>query len=73
MIKFKNMKIKVENNLDEIVIELERLGYKKQAWLNRQKETVATFTTGVYSNFNHFYNDDFRETTLAELKGMHND
>ena len=27
MVKFKNMKILVENNLDEIVIELDRLGF----------------------------------------------
>ena len=40
---FKNMKIPVENNLDEIIGELERLGYVKQAWLNHQKEVIATF------------------------------
>lgn len=67
---FKNMKIKVENNLDKIVVELERLGYVKQAWLNHQKEVIATFETGVYSNFNYFYNDTQKPTTLAELKEM---
>ena len=67
---FKNMKIKVKNNLDEIVVELGRLGYVKQAWLNHQKEVIATFETGVYSNFNYFYNDTHKPTTLAELKEM---
>lgn len=67
---FKNMKIPVENNLDEIVVELERLGYVKQAWLNHQKEVIATFETGVYSNFNYFYNDTHKPATLDELKGM---
>ena len=72
----KNMKIKVEtdelgeSNLDEIVVELERLGYKKVGWLNHQKEVVATFETGVYSNFNYFYNDTHKPTTLTELRSM---
>lgn len=67
---FKNMKIPVENNLDEIVGELERLGYKRKAWLNHQEEVIATFSNGVYSNFNYFYNDEFKTTTIAELKEM---
>ena len=67
---FKNMKIPVENNLDEIIGELERLGYVKQAWLNHQKEVIATFETGVYSNFNYFYNDTHKPATLAKLKEM---
>ena len=72
----KNMKIKVEtdehgkSNLDDVVAELERLGYVKQAWLNHQKEVIATFETGVYSNFNYFYNDTHNPTTLAELRSM---
>ena len=66
----RNMKIKVENNLDEIVVELERLGYKREAWLNHQKEVIVTFSNGIYSNFNYFYNDAFKTTTLAELKEM---
>ena len=70
MVKFKNMKILVENNLEEIVGELERLGYVKQAWLNHQKEVIATFETGVYSNFNYFYNDTHNPTTLTELRSM---
>lgn len=27
MCKFKHMKIQIENNLDEIIVELNRLGY----------------------------------------------
>ena len=68
----KNMKIEItpEQKIGEVVRELERLGYVKQAWLNHQKEVIATFETGVYSNFNYFYNDTHKPTTLAELKEM---
>ena len=68
----KNMKIEItpEQKIGEVVRELERLGYVKQAWLNHQKEVIATFETGVYSNFNYFYNDTHKPTTLAKLKEM---
>ena len=68
----KNMKIEInaEQPIDEVVKELERLGYKKQAWLNHQKEVIATFATGVYSNFNYFYNSEFPLTTLQQLREM---
>lgn len=69
---FKNMKIEInqEQQLDDVMMELDRLGYKKQSWLHHQKEVIVTFSTGVYSNFNYFYNDCFPTTTLAELKEM---
>lgn len=69
---FKSMRIEINEQqpLNEIVAELERLGYVKQAWLNHQKEVIATFETGVYSNFNYFYNDTHKPATLAELKEM---
>ena len=43
----KNMKIEINKDqpLNEVVVELERLGYVKQAWLNHQKEVIATFET----------------------------
>ena len=69
---FFNMKIEVNEDqpLDEIVAELERLGYIKLSWLDHQKEVIATFKTGVYSNFNYFYNDTHNLTTLPKLKEM---
>ena len=69
---FKNMKIKVENNLDEIVGELERLGYKLNGWLkNRIIRSVKTNHFGLYSG--DFFDVDIIQgelTTLAELKEM---
>ena len=68
----KNMKIKVENNLDEIVGELERLGYKKHIWEHLiNTGYVVAFESGVYTNvdFNPV-NEIYALTTLAELKEM---
>lgn len=69
---FKHMKIKVENNLDEIVAELERLGYRINGWLeNRIIRSVKTNHFGLYSG--DFFDVDIIQgdlTTLAELKGM---
>ena len=68
----KNMKIKVENNLDEIVVELERLGYKLNGWLkNRIIRSVKTNHFGLYSG--DFFDVDIIQgelTTLDELKEM---
>ena len=69
---FKNMKIKVENNLDEIVGRLERLGYKKHIWEHLiNTEYVVAFESGIYTNadFNPV-NEIYALTTLAELKEM---
>ena len=69
---FKNMKIKVENNLDDIVVELERLGYKLNGWLkNRIIRSVKTNHFGLYSG--DFFDVDIIQgelTTLDELKEM---
>ena len=68
----KNMKIKVENNLDEVVVELERLGYKLNGWLkNRIIRSVKTNHFGLYSG--DFFDVDIIQgelTTLDELKEM---
>lgn len=65
----KNMKIKVENNLDEIVGELERLG--------RQYMVIATIFEGKgtviisqLNALNETYSSPIVLTTLAELKEM---
>ena len=73
----KNMKFKVEtnklgeSNLDEIVGELERLGYKQWGDANNPK-FIITHKSGLYQMI---WNDmprlkDWGLTTLAELKGM---
>ena len=69
----KNMKIKVENNLDEIVVEFRRIGYRKSYDWNSHLETkwIQARANGCISN------SAFNETpycnqaiTLAELKEM---
>ena len=74
MIKFKNMKIAItpEQPLDEVVMELERLGYQINGWLeNRIIRSVKTNHFGLYSG--DFFDVDIIQgdlTTLAELKEM---
>lgn len=68
---FKNMKIPVENNLDEIVAELERRGYIEDDISSDNAKFVYTGCSGHY--FKH--KADIRllignMTTLAELKEM---
>lgn len=63
----KNMKIKVENNLDEIVVELERLGYKKD--LEKGNSLVLCHELGLYSLHSHDYGFG-NLTTIAELRSM---
>ena len=69
MNKFLNLKISVENNLDEIVVELERLGYIKP---NEYGDKIFTSqlgnTVNVFDDSMMF--DCYKETTLAELKEM---
>lgn len=65
----RNMKIPVENNLDEIVGELERLGYG-QCFLSIQYNNFI-----ICRDFGVFFDSDgddhdFLTTTLAELKEM---
>ena len=70
---FKNMKIKVENNLGEIVFELERLGYKWSINSNHSKTTdvILTFSDGLFDYFYGSYRH-YDLITLAELKEMKN-
>ena len=67
----KNMKIKVENNLDEIVGELERLGYVIEIKTAKKPKSICTYEDGTY----HVYMQEAKNkigkpTTLAELKEM---
>ena len=74
MSKFKNMKIAIthEQPLDEVVRELERLGYQINGWLeNRIIRSVKTNHFGLYSG--DFFDVDIIQgdlITLAELKEM---
>ena len=73
MPKFLNLKIPVENNLDEIVCELEKRGYKKVMWDRLQNTTtVLTYNgTGWFTDYSDDINDsNHKLTTLAELKAM---
>lgn len=65
---FKNMKIPVENNLDEIVVELERRGYKKAYTTDRKVKSVYADSFGYYSIMGVIGIKNI--TTLAELKLM---
>ena len=71
------MKIKVEkdehgeSNLDEIVVELERLGYIDFYGFSRVNTTnVETFTDGTFDIYCMEINMDIELTTLAELRSM---
>ena len=70
----KNMKIKVENNLDEIVGELERLGFENCTTFN-SKNVRFILAFEDHKTFTDYFNLDCSdieviETTLAELKEM---
>lgn len=70
---FRNMKIPVEDNLDEIVKELERIGYRLDYKCVESPTFVITWHFGVYdiqSMYEHelFGHED--TVTLAELKEM---
>ena len=67
-----NMKIKVENNLDEIAGELERLGYKPWCVAYIGVSIVATNKRGNYTTFHKDIWDSGILTTLSELKDMQN-
>ena len=70
MVKFKNMKILVENNLDEIVIELERLGFCYNCGCDvGAKMVTANNHFMQYDIYKHVTNWEIN-TTLVELKEM---
>lgn len=68
---FKNLKIPVENNLDEIVMELERLGYKPYQ-PSPHDECVYAWDDGFFCVDKNMETLGviYRNTTLAELKEM---
>ena len=68
---FKNMKIPVENNLDEIVVELEKRGYVLNFKLTDNPVCITIKINKSYGFFDFMVSDTyFKPTTLAELKEM---
>ena len=67
--KFNNMKIAVENNLDEIVVELDRLGYRKE-YESDEINYAITFNDGAFGLMTIDVSDCEETTTLKELKEM---
>lgn len=73
---FKNLKISINDQqpLDEVVKELERIGYKKDHVSNRPIRVVVTWSAmGIY-DLESIGDDEMTAhpdyTTLAELKEM---
>lgn len=72
---FKNMKIEINDQqpLDELVLELERLGYKKWAWTGNGCNWVQTWDDGDYTNAYDLEKcelDYHITTALSDLKNM---
>ena len=69
MSSFKSMKILVKNNLDEIVVELDRLGYRKE-YESDEINYAITFNDGAFGLMTFDVSDCEETTTQAELKLM---
>ena len=73
---FKNMKIEInqEQPLDEVVMELERIGFKKAGWIGyRNVSFITTSKLGFYTDHAISFWSVFGDsplTTLSELKEM---
>lgn len=74
--QFKNMKIEINDQqpLDEVVSELERLGYKKAGWIGyRNTSFITTCKLGFYTDHAISFWSVFGDsplTILTELKEM---
>lgn len=67
----KNMKIRVENNLDEIVEELNRLGFSPYAFEPCMCDGfVYVFLSSKDYGTHKPWHINFKTTTIAELKEM---
>lgn len=86
MTEFKNMKIEINENqpLDDVVRELERLGYSSTGFPNviNPTESIRTVRHEKYQNIKKFeflawhinaIDELWKLTTLAELKSMNID
>ena len=75
MTKFQNMKIEINEQqpLDEVVRELERLGYKKlfDGYVDGAVEVLTYKNKGWFNRYFESIKDkDYTLTTLAQLKAM---
>lgn len=72
----KNMKIEINKDqpLDDVVMELEKKGYKKTGWIGyRNPSFITTNSQGFYTDHAISFWSVFGDsplTTLAELKEM---
>ena len=69
----RNLKIAItpEQPIDEVVVELKRIGYIRKQRFCLGENIVATDDEGEFYIFsNDLMLEDFRLTTLAELKEM---
>lgn len=68
---FKNLKIAItpEQPLDEVVMELERLGFKRVAWWGYKSLFIVTTVEKIYTDID-YDSPNFALTTLTELKEM---
>ena len=65
------MKIKVENNLDEIVATLESNGYRPHSKFYGDEICILTQTDGLYcGDSTGRFNNGYELTTIAELRSM---
>ena len=73
MNNFKNMKIEInaDQPLEEVVMELDRLGYKKAYTTERKIKSVYADSLGCYSIMGAM--GSWNVTTLAEIKEMCNE
>ena len=75
MTNFRNLKIAINDQqpLDEVVSELERLGYERGFFGIESSApilVVDTMSNGTYECFNYLFGAYGFNTTLAELKEM---
>ena len=63
-------KIKIEDNLDEVTKEVERLGYLKEGLFPFEECLFVEFYDDGYHNIAPYDDIDIDLITLTELKGM---
>lgn len=70
--KYKNMKIEIndEQSLNDVVMELERLGYKKNCNLTSGINWIVCFEGGFYCQYGKMNAFNKVLTTITELKAM---
>ena len=74
MTKFQNLKIEINDQqpLDEVVMELDRLGYKKKGWIGyRDVKFITANLKGFFTDHGlEFWLMFGEETTLSDLNNM---